>query len=219
MTGPIANPSSRKVFVAGANNLQNELIASTLSKATGIPCIAVEGLSHIKPLLKADIKDPCLALYDCFGKDNETCLFDLKESGADQDLMLGLFNLKKNAGLEREAFAYGARGFFYKGEPFSLLVKGIAGIFEGEFWISRQLLSEWVDQALLPSGAMLLRLLSAREKEILRLLAGGATNKEIGNTLFLSEHAIKNNLQRIFRKLDVHSKIDAAFWAERHLNG
>jgi hypothetical protein len=122
-SGAMNEVTSRKVFVAGANNLQNELIASTLSKETGLPCISVEDLSRIKTFLAKDEKSPCLALYDCLGKDRRTFLSDLKQNGAERDLMVGLFNLKKSEGLEKEAFACGARGFFYRGEPFSLLVK------------------------------------------------------------------------------------------------
>jgi LuxR family transcriptional regulator, positive regulator of biofilm formation len=217
-SGAMNEVTSRKVFVAGANNLQNELIASTLSKETGLPCISVEDLSRIKTFLAKDEKSPCLALYDCLGKDRRTFLSDLKQNGAERDLMVGLFNLKKSEGLEKEAFACGARGFFYRGEPFSLLVKGIAAIFDGEFWISRQLLSEWADQSLLSSEENLHRPLLEQEKRILSLMTSGAPNKEIAEALCMSPHTVKKHIHKIFKKIDVHNKTEAVLWAGRHLD-
>jgi LuxR family transcriptional regulator, positive regulator of biofilm formation len=213
--GEPVGDAPRMVFVVGSNTLQNELIASTLQDETGLPCLAVEDLSQIE--MDGAERGPCLALYDCLGKDGQACLADLKQNGAGQELMLGLFNVEKGEGLEKDALSHGVRGFFYRGEPFSLFVKGVVGIFEGEFWISRQLLSEWVPQQGLPSGRMQQRLLSEREKVILGLLAGGATNKEIADALFISPHTVKNHLQRIFRKINVHSKTQAALWAARYL--
>jgi len=61
------------------------------------------------------------------------------------------------------------------------------------------------------------RLLSKPEKEILRFLAGGATHKEIADAMFVSRHTVKNHLQKLFRKINVHSKTQAVLWAARYL--
>lgn len=44
---------------------------------------------------------------------------------------------------------------------------------------------------------------SPREEEVLELIVHGKTNKEIANTLFISEHTVKNHLSRIFNKMNV----------------
>lgn len=51
--------------------------------------------------------------------------------------------------------------------------------------------------------------LSDRESEILELLASGLSNRDIGEKVFLSEHTVRNHLQRIYRKLGVHTRHDA----------
>jgi LuxR family maltose regulon positive regulatory protein len=51
--------------------------------------------------------------------------------------------------------------------------------------------------------------LSEREREVLRLLAGGNTNDEIGRSLYVSTNTIKAHLKSIYRKLDVNSRHDA----------
>jgi DNA-binding NarL/FixJ family response regulator len=58
--------------------------------------------------------------------------------------------------------------------------------------------------------------LSAREKEVLILLADGLPNKLIARKLEISEKTVKSHLTRIFRELDVTDRTQAALWAERH---
>jgi DNA-binding NarL/FixJ family response regulator len=57
--------------------------------------------------------------------------------------------------------------------------------------------------------------LSAREKEVLILLAEGLPNKLIARRLEISEKTVKSHLTKIFRELDVTDRTQAALWAER----
>ena len=50
--------------------------------------------------------------------------------------------------------------------------------------------------------------LSAREREVLPMLADGRTNHEIGDHLHISPNTVQTYRQRIMRKLDLHSKTD-----------
>jgi DNA-binding CsgD family transcriptional regulator len=58
--------------------------------------------------------------------------------------------------------------------------------------------------------------LSARELEVLRLVASGKTNKAIADALFLSEKTIDRHVSNIFVKLDVPSRAAATAWAYQH---
>lgn len=55
--------------------------------------------------------------------------------------------------------------------------------------------------------------LSAREMEILRLMAHGATNMEISQLLSISHHTVKSHVIHIFNKLGVNDRTQAAVWA------
>jgi len=57
--------------------------------------------------------------------------------------------------------------------------------------------------------------LSTREREVLALMAGGATNREIAERLFLSPHTIKDHTSSLYRKLDVRNRAEAVQRAER----
>jgi DNA-binding CsgD family transcriptional regulator len=63
-----------------------------------------------------------------------------------------------------------------------------------------------------PSGGGL----TARETEVLRLVAAGMTNREISDTLFISEKTVARHLTNIFTKLDTQSRTQAAAWAFRN---
>ena len=57
--------------------------------------------------------------------------------------------------------------------------------------------------------------LSEREREVLSLMAGGATNKEIADRLFLSPHTVKDHTSALYRKLGVRNRVEAVQRAER----
>jgi len=60
-----------------------------------------------------------------------------------------------------------------------------------------------------------LRSLTARELEVLRLLATGSKKQEIADSLFISVTTVRNHIQNILRKLEVHSKLEAVSLALR----
>ena len=58
--------------------------------------------------------------------------------------------------------------------------------------------------------------LSSREAQILRLVARGLSNREIGRTLFISEHTAANHIRSILRKTGCANRTEAASYAHRH---
>jgi len=58
--------------------------------------------------------------------------------------------------------------------------------------------------------------LTDREREILRYLARGASNREIGETLFITEGTVKNHVSNILNKLALRDRTQAALWAREH---
>jgi DNA-binding CsgD family transcriptional regulator len=66
-----------------------------------------------------------------------------------------------------------------------------------------------------PAGVPEKHALSAREAEVMSLIADGQTNGEIAARLFLAEKTVKNHVRRIYSKLGVGSRPDAiAYWRD-----
>ncbi|MFS8582306.1 MAG: response regulator transcription factor [Limnochordales bacterium] len=57
--------------------------------------------------------------------------------------------------------------------------------------------------------------MSARELEVLCLIAKGYTNQEIARRLFISPHTVKNHVSRIYQKLGMDDRTKVALWAVR----
>ena len=59
--------------------------------------------------------------------------------------------------------------------------------------------------------------LTQRQIQILALIAVGATNDDISDKLCISPHTVKNHLYRIFKKINVPNRVQAALWAAGNL--
>lgn len=65
------------------------------------------------------------------------------------------------------------------------------------------------------TSASLVKDLSFREAEVLALMAAGRTNSEIAETLYLSVETVKTYVSRVFGKIDVRNRTEAALWAAK----
>jgi two-component system, NarL family, response regulator DegU len=114
----------------------------------------------------------------------------------------------------------GARGYVLKGIDFPTLLQAIKTVHSGGVWIDKDLPAaeafeeiaqdqdENLDGARVDNGAV--KTLTRRELEILRLVAEGLTNEEIGKKIFISEKTVKTHLTNIFDKLKVNNRFKAA---------
>jgi DNA-binding NarL/FixJ family response regulator len=71
-------------------------------------------------------------------------------------------------------------------------------------------------QPQMPSSAAQRHTLSQREGEIVRLVAQGFKNKEMAETMLISEQTVKNHLHNIFDKLDVSDRLELALHYVAH---
>ncbi len=106
------------------------------------------------------------------------------------------------------ALAAGCSGFVTKGEGADRLIAAIHHAHLGEAVTSPDELAPLLAE-LRSTQRGLGATLTSREIEVLELVAAGLPNKAIGEQLYLSVHTIRNHVQRILEKLQVHSKLEA----------
>jgi DNA-binding NarL/FixJ family response regulator len=118
-----------------------------------------------------------------------------------------------------EALRAGASGFLLKDVTARQLAEGVRVVAAGEAMlaptVTRRLLERFAP-ALPPAedgAAAALSELTERELEILKLLASGLSNAELGTRLYLSEPTIKTHLSSVFRKLGVRDRVQAVIAA------
>ncbi len=206
----------RQVIIVGPHRLQNELIRSYLHDEAELPCQVLDSLRQLPPVNK-DVRR--LVLFDCGGMDKEDLHLALHlELGESEAIdRWALFNLSRNADIEGEALTRRVRGFFYDNDPADLLAKGVNALFNGELWMPRKKMEQCLmaSQALAPRFAPQAADLTARENEILALVATGANNEQIGTQLHISPHTVKTHIYNIFKKINVSNRMEAAIWASQ----
>jgi two-component system response regulator DevR len=108
----------------------------------------------------------------------------------------------------------GADGYLLKQVRGSSLVDGIRAVSRGASLLDPEVTARVVQRAhdAPPVGS-----LTARETEILGLIAEGMSNREIAGTLFLAEKTVKNNVSSILAKLGMQRRTQAAVYAAEHL--
>lgn len=125
-----------------------------------------------------------------------------------------------------EAVKAGARGYLLKDVPSSELTTTIRTVFAGEPFIQPQVASKLLIEfgrkghvaAPATTSSQTEEELSGREVEVLKLLAAGASNRDIADKLVLAEGTVKNHVSNILGKLHAENRTQAANMArERNL--
>ncbi len=154
-------------------------------------------------------------------KDTDSCLALLKPE--DDEIFsrhfVALFNVGHGLGIEERALERGVRGFFYTKDPQEMFPKGVRAIFQGELWVTREILSRY---ALGNRGKGRVYKkekvsLTPREKEILAMIALGTKNEKIAAELFITSNTVKTHIYNIYKKINVPNRLQAALWVAKNL--
>lgn len=122
----------------------------------------------------------------------------------------------------------GAKGYVPKGVPSATLLQAIKVVYGGGVWIDKEIPAwetfeeivqgQTASREAAPIVDDSIKALTKREMEILRLVAEGLTNEEIGKKIFISEKTVKTHLTNIFDKLKVNNRFKAALMLMGHPN-
>jgi DNA-binding NarL/FixJ family response regulator len=200
-------PETIRVCLVEDHRATRETFAKLLGLAPGIECAGVcgdgiEALDRI-PKLRPDV---VLMDINLPGKNGIECVTELKRALPDTEfIMLTTYD---DTDLIFDALRAGACGYLLKRSAPEELVRAIQDTMRGGSPMSMEIARRVVSHFHRPDGPTP-GALTAREQEILGLLAKGLAYKEIADRLNLSPHTIHNRLRGIYRKLQVKSGPEA----------
>lgn len=129
----------------------------------------------------------------------------------------------ENPAYMAKAVAAGAAGYILKGTSKDELIHAVRAVAEGGMLWDRGLMQQVVLKTVQDLPAVvpqdderLVEPLTAREREILTLIAQGMNNREISETLSVTVSTVKTHIEHILAKLQASDRVQAAVWAVRH---
>ena len=116
-----------------------------------------------------------------------------------------------------ESIRAGASGYLLKdGSTYDQVAEAVRVVAGGQSLISPAMATKLLDEFVQMSrDPVQTTSLTARELEVLRLVARGMSNRDIAKELFISENTVKNHFRNILEKLQMKSRMEAAMYAVR----
>ena len=155
-------------------------------------------------ILARNSVDVVLLDYD-LGKEKGSEFFRLAPPGISLGRILILTGGLSNVEL-KQMLALGASGVFLKHDSPTLLANGIREVHAGRSWIDQTLFQQLAQDDLESERTLQSKGLTPRERQILRYLLEGLSNKEIAGKLEISESGAKAILQQLFNKTGVRTR-------------
>lgn len=140
-----------------------------------------------------------------------------RAAAGDTNVTLAAFNVRDMDHATELLVSAELKGFFYRDDRLDMICRGIDCLLAGELWMSRRLMAKLIAHyrdrpAPVVTGYKAPAGLTRRELEITTHLAMGASNQEIANKLFVSEHTVKTHIYNIYRKINVRNRVQALNW-------
>ncbi|TYP62611.1 LuxR family two component transcriptional regulator [Stutzerimonas stutzeri] len=137
----------------------------------------------------------------------------------DIDARIVMFTVSDEQGHVLEALRNGADGYLLKDMDAEQLIEQIRLAATGRMALSpelTQVLAEAIRVRPKPTGQVPFSSLTKREKEVLRQIAKGQSNKMIARKLGITEGTVKVHVKNLLHKLGLRSRVEAAVWVLEH---
>jgi DNA-binding NarL/FixJ family response regulator len=186
-----------------------ESLVECLGHAPGLRCVGAHATAE-DGLREIPRENPDVVLMDINlpGMNGIQCVARLKEQMPKiQVLMLTTYD---DGDLIFDSLRAGANGYLLKNMPQQELVQAVQQVQAGGAPMSLQIARKVINHFHKAKPASELEQLTARELEILRLLAKGHMYKEIADHLAISMSTVRTHISAVYEKLHVHSRTEAA---------
>ncbi len=210
-----------KVLIVDDHSLFREGLAQLLSLEEDLEVVG-EARDGEECLQKVKELEPDVILLDINMPNVNGIMALRKLKDMDQATKVIILTFHEEIEYLFEAFNLGANGYIVKDADSGILIHGIHEVYKGQPFVyptvaegnaEHNNIKRYTDNA--DQVAQKVQL-TKREYEILTLIADGLNNKEIANTLFISEKTVKNHVSNIFKKIKVKDRTQAAIYAYRN---
>lgn len=202
------------VIMIGKPDLQTDHLLSLVRDSLSIDCRL-----HSQRSIPADSIADALYVLDMAVLEPLACAEVLSSLNSHGKLRAALFNVDPRTNQTELAALPGVYGLFAMNTSAEDFIRGIKAILAGEYWLPRQVLCEHLEQtrhAFHPHASDHAAKLSPKERQLLALLTQGCSNDNIAHHLDISPHTVKTHFYNLYRKLQVHNRVQAATWAQQH---
>jgi DNA-binding NarL/FixJ family response regulator len=206
---------SIRVLVADDQSMVRAGFRMLLSGEEGIEVVA-EASNGLEAVAKAARFQPTVVLMDIRMPELdglEATRRILVADPAARILILTTFDLDQYI---YDALSAGASGFVLKDDPPEQLIAAVRTVAAGDALLSpgvtRRVIEQFTRNSR-PAPPKEVDELTAREREILRLIAGGLSNAEIGGELYISDTTVKTHVTHILQKLNLRDRVQAVVLA------
>jgi DNA-binding NarL/FixJ family response regulator len=194
-------------LIADDHEVVREGLRLALSRVPHIRVVG-EAADGEAAVVLAERRRPNVVIMDVRmqGMDGFQATSQIRRAAPDTSVLLFTAHAERNLMTRgREA---GAHGYCLKEAPHTTIIRAIDRLAQGE---------DFVDPALAPSllGSERESLLTAREREILQLLADGMSNADVAKKLFISQETVKSHVRHILAKLEADTRTQAVAIALR----
>jgi DNA-binding NarL/FixJ family response regulator len=171
--------------------------------------ISARARDGAEALAKLEARRPAVALVDLRMPRVDGIELARRAANRSPETAVVVYTAYGDRALLVEALDAGVRGFVMKDAPLSDLVRAVEVVAEGGIYVDPVL------AGLLAERAAERASLSQREREVLRLLADGLANEEIGRRLFISPETVRTHVRKAMGKLDADTRTQAVAKALR----
>ncbi len=131
------------------------------------------------------------------------------------DLRILILTVHEDEALLREAVRVGAAGYILKRAAETELISAIRAIIGGDLYVDPSMVRVLLSDEIKPTATLpeSVESLTNREKEILRLIVQGYTNRQIGEELNISTRTVEGHRANLVAKLGLHSRVELVRYA------
>lgn len=210
----------KTVLIVDDHPLFREGLKTLLSRHAGFDVIGEAG-TGAEGITKARELRPDIVLMDISLPDGNGIEITRDIMRLSSDTMVTIISMHSKIDYITEAFKAGAKGYVVKESATERLVECLEAVSAGEYFIDSSL-SHRVAETLITGGGKQKKIrdtgyeaLTAREQQIMRLIAEGLPTKDIAKKLFISPKTVENHRANILSKLDLHSTMDLVRYAAK----